>query len=94
MPDEQVSREWSPDGHDWGYWEIADDVAARIRSGVLRPGDRIPSRSRLAAMYRVSLATVARAVTVLQAWGLVRGARGQAMYVVVPPAGGGGRPTR
>lgn len=87
MPNETGAAGWTvAAGVEWGYWSIAEDIAARIRDGRLPPGARLPSRAQLAVMYRSSLSTVARSMTVLQAWQLIQGRQGQAMYVAGPAA--------
>jgi GntR family transcriptional regulator len=63
------------------YRGIADDIAARIATGEYPPGAKIPSYSRLAALYSVSISTAQRAVMVLQERGLVVGAQGRGVFV-------------
>ncbi len=47
--------------------EVADELRARIRSGALRPGDRMPTQARLAAEFGVERGTVREALRVLRA---------------------------
>ena len=63
------------------YRGIADDIAARIATGEYPPGAKIPSYSKLAALYSVSISTAQRAVMVLQERGLVVGAQGRGVFV-------------
>jgi DNA-binding GntR family transcriptional regulator len=58
-----------------------DDIAARIASGDLKPGDPLPPRTKLAEQYVVSVSTVDRAMTVLHDRGLVRGQQGKGTWV-------------
>ncbi len=51
--------------------QIHADLARRITSGELRPGDRLPSIVSLAQQYEVALTTVRKALDVLKADGLV-----------------------
>jgi DNA-binding transcriptional regulator YhcF (GntR family) len=51
---------------------IAADLRRRIVSGVLRPGDRLPSTRDLAREYRVAIATATRALEALRHEGLTR----------------------
>lgn len=58
------------------YMRVADDLAARIGSGELAAGARLPRESDLAVEYGVSYGTVRRAMEVLRereliltAWG-------------------------
>ncbi|TJZ90904.1 PLP-dependent aminotransferase family protein [Paracoccus gahaiensis] len=57
---------WTPDLLDDGpprYLQIADQIEAGIRSGVLKPGDRLPPQRRLAARLGIDFTTVSRAYT-------------------------------
>lgn len=63
------------------YREIADDLTARIRSGEYPPGAELPSYSKLADLYTVSVSTAQRAVSLLHDRGLIVGERGRGIYV-------------
>lgn len=63
------------------YRQIADDLAERIRRGEYQPGQQLPSYTELAALYSVSLATVARAYALLRDRGTVESAAGRGMFV-------------
>lgn len=54
------------------YRQMADHYRARIRSGELRQGDRLPSARRLAVDWGVAHATAAKVLSLLRAEGLVR----------------------
>jgi GntR family transcriptional regulator len=69
------------------YVEIADDLAARIAAGEYPPGSQLPSYSRLADLYSVSVATAQRAITVLRVRGAVRGEPGRGVFVPDPDDG-------
>lgn len=63
------------------YQQIATDIAEQIRSGVLKPGDRLPTTRQLMAHYDVSQ-TVNRFVMIqLKAERLVYGQQGRGVYV-------------
>ncbi|MFD6417592.1 FadR/GntR family transcriptional regulator [Streptomyces sp. NPDC060194] len=47
--------------------EVADELRARIRSGRLRPGDRMPTQARLADEFGVERGVVREALRLLQA---------------------------
>ncbi|RLP95584.1 winged helix-turn-helix domain-containing protein [Micromonospora sp. CV4] len=64
-----------------GYREVADDLAARIKSGEYAPGERLPTYNELADLYKVSVTTVQRAIIVLQTRGLVVGLQGRGLWV-------------
>jgi GntR family transcriptional regulator len=63
------------------YVQLADHIAARIASGDLRPGARLPAERDLAADYGVSADTVRRAVAVLRERALVVTLTGRGSYV-------------
>ena len=53
------------------YESLADELAGLVESGVLRPGDRLPSTRSVAASRRLSVATVTQAYYLLEDRGLV-----------------------
>ncbi|MEV7263992.1 winged helix-turn-helix domain-containing protein [Micromonospora aurantiaca] len=63
------------------YRQIADDLAARIAAGEYPPDAKLPSYTQLAALYSVSVATIQRALLVLEVKDLVRGHVGRGVYV-------------
>ncbi len=63
------------------YREIADDLAARIRSGEYAPGAPLPSYSKLADLYSVSVSTAQRAVGLLHDRDLIVGEHGVGIFV-------------
>lgn len=63
------------------YRQIADDLADRIAAGEYAPGDQLPTYPQLAELYSVSYATAHRAITMLQARGIVRGEQGRGVFV-------------
>jgi GntR family transcriptional regulator len=58
-------------GPQYVYVRLADHLAARITSGDLPKGARLPGERDLAAEYRVALGTVRRAIEELRSRGLV-----------------------
>ena len=54
------------------YEALAADIEASLRSGVLRPGDRLPSVRHTCASRGVSASTVFQAYYLLEARGLVQ----------------------
>ncbi len=56
------------------YAAIADAIAGAIRSGELRPGERLPTHRDLARQLGVDLTTVTRAYGLVREAGLVEGA--------------------
>ena len=67
------------------YRQLADDIAGLIRSGALRPGDRLPSVRQTQASRGCSAATVFQAYHLLESRGLVRAAE-RSGYFVAPAA--------
>ncbi|MEV3856158.1 winged helix-turn-helix domain-containing protein [Streptomyces sp. NPDC050095] len=50
----------------WTYREVADELRARIRSGHLSPGQRMPTQAQLADEFGVERSAVRQALRVLQ----------------------------
>jgi DNA-binding transcriptional MocR family regulator len=63
------------------YRAVAEELAGMIRSGSLRPGDRIPSVRSLCGSRRVSPATVLRAYDSLESEGLIESKARSGYYV-------------
>lgn len=61
--------------------QIADQIAARIRSGDLKPGERLPTEAELARSAGVNRHTVRQALTSLDETGLVRAEQGRGRFV-------------
>lgn len=68
------------------YQQIAEDLRARITSGELPPGSKLPSESQMIDHYGVSRITVRHAVAALRAAGLVDTSHGRATLVRATPA--------
>jgi AcrR family transcriptional regulator len=66
------------------YQQIASDIADRIRRGDLRPGERVPSTRQITAEWGVAIATATKALTELQARGVVRAIPGVGTVVAEP----------
>jgi GntR family transcriptional regulator, transcriptional repressor for pyruvate dehydrogenase complex len=68
------------------YQTLADDLRARILSGELKPGDRLPVEPELSAEFGVSRSTVREALRVLSSQNLVATTRGVSggSFVVTP----------
>ncbi|MFJ9886516.1 GntR family transcriptional regulator [Streptomyces sp. NPDC091287] len=63
------------------YLQIADDLAAQIRSGVLGAGDSVPSETALMERYGVASGTVRKAVAELRATQLIETHHGRGSFV-------------
>ncbi len=66
------------------YRRIYEDLLLSIRSGVFRPGDRLPSEADLGKRYSTSRITVAKAVKELQAQGFVSRRAGSGTHILSP----------
>ena len=69
----------------YAYERVAEAIRDLIRSGTLRPGDRVPSVRRMSREWRVSVPTVLRAYGVLEARREIA-SRPRAGFYVLPPA--------
>ena len=67
------------------YRQIAQFVRQHISHNDLRPGDRLPSEPALAEQLRVSRTTIAKALDLLVAEGLVTREQGRGTFVSQPP---------
>ena len=52
------------------YYDLMEDLRAKILSGDIRPGDRLPSENELTKEYGVSRQTVRKALEILGDEGL------------------------
>jgi DNA-binding GntR family transcriptional regulator len=69
------------DGPDLLYQQVADDIAAMVKSGELPRGSRLPAEHELMEIYAVSRPTVRSAVAELSKAGVVTVVRGRGTYV-------------
>ena len=70
-----------PDGPELVYVQVADHIAARIESGELAPGSRLPAERELATVYGVAYDTVRRANELLRERGLIVTVHGRGTFV-------------
>ncbi|WP_446212923.1 winged helix-turn-helix domain-containing protein [Micromonospora sp. IBSANI012] len=63
------------------YERIANDIRTQIRSGELKPGDKLPSISELCRQSGVSTQVIRSAMLTLRAEGLVDGHQGRSVCV-------------
>ena len=72
------------------YQRIALEIAARIATGELAPGDRIPSTRQLIAEHGIAMATATKVIATLREQGLVQARPGVGTVVAAgaqPPPG-------
>ena len=70
------------------YMLIVYVLAEKIKSGELKPGDRVPSVSELVETYDVSHSTARRALAKLKEMGMTDTVPGYATFVRLPDQGG------
>lgn len=68
-------------GPELAYMRIVDAITARIGTGDLAPGDKLPPERDLAAEFEVSYPTVRRATEVLRDRGLIETVHGKGTFV-------------
>jgi GntR family transcriptional regulator len=69
------------------YRRVAGDIAARIASGDLRPGDRLPAERELAEHYETGWSPVRHALRALREQGLIATIPGHCSFVLAPGDG-------
>ena len=72
------------------YMQVADHIAARIASGELRPGARLPGERDLGTEYGVAYLTARRAIRELRERGLVVTLPAKGTFVAYPQEQGPG----
>jgi DNA-binding GntR family transcriptional regulator len=70
------------------YLRVLEDLRSRIRSGVLAPGARVPSRNAIITNYGVGETAAKHALAVLIAEGVIEARPGSGCYVRRAPAAG------
>ena len=63
------------------YLRVVADIRARIVTGELQPGDKVPSVAKLVDEYGLSTSTIRTAIAMLQSEGLIERRRGSGTYV-------------
>ena len=71
------------------YLQLVNILKDAIGQGIYRPGDRLPSESKLCKEHGVSPMTVRRSINTLLDQGIVSTTRGSGTYVKTPDLGGG-----
>lgn len=68
------------------YTQIVNQVQAQVASGVLKPGDQLPTVRALAEELRVNFNTVARAYRILDEARIISTQQGRGTYITeIPP---------
>lgn len=79
--DQMPASPINPNGPELVYVQVADDIAARIASGELASGARLPAERDLAAEYGVAYDSVRRATAVLRDRELIVTVHGRGTFV-------------
>lgn len=66
------------------YTQMVDRIKHLIASGVLEPGDQLPTVRQMAAELRVNFNTIARAYRILDEEGVISTQQGRGTYVLEP----------
>ncbi|MFH8800316.1 winged helix-turn-helix domain-containing protein [Streptomyces sp. NPDC017936] len=75
------------------HQDVADELRTRIRTGVLRPGQRMPTQAKLADEFGVERGAVRQALRILQSEHLLTNVSKGAPATVAPDLGAGAPPT-
>ncbi|WP_027014951.1 aminotransferase-like domain-containing protein [Comamonas composti] len=75
------------------YQELADDIEASIKAGILQPDEKLPSVRHTSARRGISASTVFQAYYLLEARGLVRARERSGYFVVRQPRSSPPQPT-
>ena len=67
------------------YQRVADELRKQIRSGALRPGDRLPSRSEMQGSINISCVTLDKVHQTLEQEGLIVRSKGRGTFVADSP---------
>jgi len=78
---EEQSEFIDRDAYEPAYVQLASLLRRRVASGLLRPGDQLPSEAQLCRRYKVSPMTVRRAINTLADQGVVVTAQGRGTFV-------------
>jgi GntR family transcriptional regulator len=71
-----------PDGAVAPYLQLVTLLRARIESGAIPPGHRLPSQTQLESETGLSRSTIKRAVEILKNEGLITTSPGRGLFVV------------
>ncbi len=67
------------------YVQIANQLRDSVQEGRYRPGDRLPTEAQLSEWFGVNRHTLRRAISLLQAEGLLRADQGRGTFVATRP---------
>ncbi|MBW4705876.1 winged helix-turn-helix domain-containing protein [Micromonospora sp. RL09-050-HVF-A] len=67
------------------YEQVIDDIVASVRSGMLKPGDRLPTIAQFAQQYSSSDYPIRRALWILDERGWIEVHQGKGSFVAPKP---------
>jgi GntR family transcriptional regulator len=67
------------------YTQITDQINQMVATGILKPGDQLPTVRQLATELRINFNTVARAYRILDKSGLISTQQGRGTYIWATP---------
>ncbi|MER5705194.1 winged helix-turn-helix domain-containing protein [Micromonospora sp. NPDC002296] len=67
------------------YEQLIEDVTASIRSGTIRPGDKLPTIAELARQYSSSASPIRLALRILDERGWIEVHQGKGSFVAPEP---------
>jgi len=67
------------------YLQIVEQVRQQIASGILKPGDQLPTVRALASDLRINFNTVSRAYHILDESGIISTQQGRGTYILEMP---------
>jgi GntR family transcriptional regulator len=68
------------------YLQVVERIKERLASGVLKPGDQLPTVRSLASELRVNFNTIARAYRIMDESGIISTQQGRGTYILeIPP---------
>ncbi len=67
------------------YLQIVEQVKSMVASGILKPGDQLPTVREVAADLRINFNTAARAYRLLHDEGMISTQQGRGTYVLEAP---------
>ncbi|MEU4594394.1 winged helix-turn-helix domain-containing protein [Micromonospora aurantiaca (nom. illeg.)] len=70
------------------YEQVIADITSSIRSGQLRPGDKLPTIAELAEQYEASATPIRQALMLLDARGWIEVHQGRGSFVAAQPPSG------
>ncbi len=81
-------------GHIPIYSQLVDRIKRLVATGVLKPGEQLPTVRKMATELRVNLNTIARAYRILDEEGVLSTQQGRGTYVLQPMLPEKGLPPR